>query len=60
MCIERCVLGVSFIREAKLKRTLAGYLVKTSVKGGRRWPIRLSNKGGKYLTSSGLSVGPFC
>jgi len=58
MCVERCVLGVSFIRKAKLKKTLAGYLVETSVKGGRRRPIRLSNKGGKYLTSSGLSVRP--
>jgi len=60
MCIERCVLGVSFVYKAKLKRTLAGYPVKTSVKGGRRWPIRLSNKGGKHLMSSGLSVGPLC
>ena len=58
MCIERCVLGISLIRKAKLKRMLAGYLVKTSIKGGRRRPIRLSNKGGKYLTSSGLGVGP--
>jgi len=58
MYVERYVLGISFIRKAKLKKTLAGYLVKTSVKGGRRWPIRLSNKGRKYLTFSGLSVGP--
>ena len=36
MCVERCILGISFIREAKLKRTLAGYPVKTSIKGGRR------------------------
>ena len=36
MGVERCVLGVSFIRKAKLKRTLVGYLVKTSVKGERR------------------------
>ena len=58
MCIERYILGISLIYKAKLKRMLAGYLVKTSVKGGRRWPIRLSNKGRKYLTSSGLGVGP--
>jgi len=58
MCVERYVLGVSFTRKAKLKKTLAGYLVKTSVKGGRRRPIRLSNKGGKHLTSSSLSVRP--
>jgi len=36
MYIERCILGVSFIYKAKLKRTLAGYPVKTSIKGGRR------------------------
>jgi hypothetical protein len=58
ICVERCVLGVILIHKAGLERTLAGYLVKTSVKGGRYWPIRLSNKGGKYLTSSGLSVRP--
>ena len=58
MYIERCVLGISLIRKAKLKRILAGYLVKTSVKGGRCWPIRLSNKDGKYLISSGLGVRP--
>ena len=57
MCVERCVLGVSLIHEAELKRMLVGYLVETSVKGGRRWPVRLSNKGGKYLTSNGLGVG---
>jgi len=36
MYVEKYVLGVSFTHKAKLKRTLAGYLVKTSVKGGRR------------------------
>ena len=36
MCVERYVLGVSLIREAKLKRILVGYLVKTFIKGGRR------------------------
>ena len=58
MCVERCVLGISLIYKAKLKRTLAGYPVGTSIRGGRRWPIRLSNKSGKYLISNGLGVGP--
>ena len=58
MCVERYVLGINLTREAKLKRTLAGYLVETSIKGGRHQPVRLSNKGGKYLTSSNLGVGP--
>jgi hypothetical protein len=51
-------LGISLTYKAELKRTLVGRLVKTSVKGGRRWPIRLSNKGRKRLTSSGLGVRP--
>jgi hypothetical protein len=51
-------LGISLTYKAKLKRTLVGRLVKTFVKGGRYWPIRLSNKGGKRLTSSGLGVRP--
>ena len=56
--MERCILGVSLAREAELKRMLAGYPVETSVKGGRHQPVRLSNEGGKHLTSSGLGVGP--
>ena len=55
--VKRCILGISLTHEAKLKRTLVEYPVKTSVKGGRCQPIRLSNKGGKYLISSGLSIG---
>ena len=55
--IKRCILGISLTHKAKLERILAGYLIKTSVKGGRRQPIRLSNKGKKYLTSSGLGIG---
>ena len=51
-------LGVGLTYKAKLKRMLAGRLVKTSVKGGRCWPIRLSNKGGKRLISSGLGIRP--
>ena len=57
--IKRYVLGVSLIHKAKLKRMLVGYPVKTFIKGGRRQPVRLSNKGRKYLISSGLGVGPF-
>ena len=58
MYIERCVLGVSLIYKAELKRMLKGSLVKTFVIGGRRWPVRLSNKGKRYLTSSGLGIRP--
>jgi len=58
MYVERCVLGISLICKAKLERTLVGRLVKTSIKGGRRWPIRLGNKGGKYLISSDLGISP--
>ena len=31
MCVERCVLGISLIYKAELKRMLIGYLVKTSI-----------------------------
>ena len=60
MCVERYVLGISLMRKAELKRMLAGRLVKISIKGGRRWPVRLSNRGGRYLTSSGLDVRSLC
>jgi hypothetical protein len=33
--VERCVLGISLTHKAELKRILAGYPVKTSIKGGR-------------------------
>ena len=56
-CVKRYVLGVSLIYKAKLKRILIGYPVKTFIKGRRRQPMRLSNKSGKYLTSSGLNIG---
>ena len=56
--IERCVLGISLIYKTKLKKILAGYPVGTFVRGGRRQPIRLSNKGGKYLIFSSLGVRP--
>ena len=58
MGVKRCVLGISLIYKAKLKRILAGYPVKTFIKGGRRQPIRLNNKGKKHLISSSLGVGP--
>ena len=56
--MERCVLGISLIHKTKLKRILVGYPVRTFIRGGRRQPIKLSNKSGKYLTSSGLGIGP--
>ena len=59
MCIKRCVLGVSLAREAELKRMLAGYPVETFIKCERHQPIKLSNKGRKYLTSYSLGVRPF-
>jgi hypothetical protein len=55
--IKRYILGISLMHKAKLKRMLVGYLVKTFIKGGRRQPVKLSNKSGKYLISSGLGVG---
>ena len=58
MCIKRYILGISLAHKAKLKRILMGYLIKTSIKGGRHQPIKLSNKGKKYLTSNGLGVKP--
>ena len=58
MYIKRCVLGISLMYKAKLKRILVGYLVKTFIKGGRRQPIKLNNKSKKHLTSSGLGIKP--
>jgi hypothetical protein len=58
MCIKRCVLGISLIYKVELKKTLVGYLVEIFIKGGRRWPIRLSNKSRKYLISSNLGIRP--
>ena len=58
MCVKKCILGISLVYKAELKRMLAGYLVEIFIKGRRRQPVRLSNKGKKYLTSSGLGVGP--
>ena len=56
--IKRCVLGISLVHKAELKRMLAGYLVKTFIKGGRRQPVKLSNKSRKYLMFSSLGVRP--
>ena len=58
MCVKRYVLGISLTRKAELEKMLTGYLVKTSIKGERHQPIKLSNKGEKYLISSSLGVGP--
>ena len=57
-CVKRYVLGVSLVHKAELKRILAGYLVKTFIKGRRRQPVRLINKGRKYLIFSGLGIRP--
>ena len=59
MYVKRYILGISLTREAEWKRILIGYLVKTSIKSGRRQPVKLNNKSGKYLTSSSLGVRPF-
>ena len=56
--IKRCVLGISLMHKAELKRILVGYLVKIFIKGGRRQPVRLSNKSKKYLMSNSLSIRP--
>ena len=55
--IKRYILGISLAHKAELEKTLAGYPVKTSIKGGRRQPIKLNNKGGKHLTSNSLGIG---
>ena len=60
MYVKKYVLGVNLIHKAKLKKMLVGYLVKTFIKGRRHQPIKLSNKGGKYLTSNGLNIRPLC
>ena len=56
--IKRYILGISLAHKAELERILAGYLIKTFIKGGRRQSVRLSNKNKKYLIFSGLGVGP--
>ena len=56
--MERYILGISLAHKAELKKILAGYPVKTFIKGGRHQPIRLSNKGEKYLTFNSLGIRP--
>ena len=46
------------MHKAKLKKILVEYLVKTSIKGERHQPVKLSNKGGKYLMSNSLGIKP--
>ena len=58
ICVERYILGISLTYKAELKRMLVGYLVEIFIKGGRRRPIRLSNKGKRHLISSGLGIRP--
>jgi hypothetical protein len=58
MYIKKYVLGISLTHKAELRRTLVGYLIKIFIKGKRHWPIRLSNKSERYLTSSSLGIGP--
>ena len=58
LCVKRCVLGISLVHKTELKKILAGYLVETFIKGKRRQPVKLSNKSGKYLISSGLGIRP--
>ena len=58
MYVERYILGISLTYKAELKRILVGYLVKTSIKGRRHQPVKLSNKGGKYLIFNSLGIGP--
>ena len=58
MYVERYILGINFIHKAKLKKILAGYLVKTSIKDRRHQPVKLSNKGGKHLIFNGLDIRP--
>ena len=60
MCVKRCILGISLTHKAELKRIPVGYLVEIFIKGGRHQPVRLSNKSGKHLIFSSLSVRPLC
>ena len=56
--IKRYILGISLIRETKLKKILIGYLVKISIKDKRHQPIKLSNKSGKHLIFNSLGIRP--
>ena len=56
--IERYILGISLTHKTQLKRTLVKYLVEIFIKGARHQPIKLNNKGKKYLISSSLGIRP--
>ena len=58
MCVKRYILGISLTHKAELKRILVKYPVKIFIKGGRHQPVKLSNKGKKYLIFNSLGVGP--
>ena len=58
MYIKRYILGISLIYKTELKKILIKYLVKTSIKGKRHQPVRLSNKGKKYLIFNSLGIRP--
>ena len=58
MCVKKYILGISLTHKAKLKRMLAEYPVKTTIKGGRHQPVKLSNKSKKHLIFNSLGVKP--
>ena len=58
MCVKRYILNISLIYKAELKRMLVEYPVRTFIRGGRRRPVRLNNKSGKYLIFNGLGIRP--
>ena len=60
MCVKRYILGICLTHKAELKRILIGYPVKTSIKGRRHQPIKLSNKSKKYLMASNLGIKSLC
>ena len=58
MYIKRYVLGISLVYKAELKKILVGYPVETFIKDKKHQPVRLNNKGRKYLIFSSLGIGP--
>ena len=56
--IEKYILGISLTHKTELKKTLIEYLVKIFIKGGRHQPVKLNNKSGKHLITSGLGIKP--
>ena len=59
MCVKKYILSISLTHKAELKRTLIRYPVGTSIRGRRRRPIRLNNKGEKHLISNSLALDLF-